>query len=105
METDFDLNIANLSYLTDVNKFLLQVSKNNPVLSEFIKNKIPKKDIFWLSELKSWEISRKWVLEIANICIEVYDQVFFDHEDELLLDLTEKNAYMEFKKRVLGDNL
>ncbi len=105
VETDFDLKIANLSFLSDINKFLLQISNKSPVLSEFIKNKIPKKDIFWLSELKSWEISKKWILEIADICIKAYDQVFFDHGDELLLDLTEKSAYIEFKKRVLENNL
>ncbi len=105
MKSDFDLKIANLSFLSDTNKFLLQVSKKDPVLSELITAKIPKKDIFWLGELKSWEISNKWIVEVADVCIKAYDQVFFDHGDEFLLDLKEEGSYQEFKKRFLENNL
>ena len=34
---------------------------------ELVTAKIPKKDIFWLSELKSWEISNKWILSLIHI--------------------------------------
>jgi len=105
VESDFNLKIANLSFLSDTNKFLLQVSKKDPVLLELITAKIPKKDIFWLGELKSWEISNEWIIEVADICIKAYDQVFFDHGDEFLLDLKEESSYQEFKKRVLENNL
>jgi len=105
VKSDFNLKIANLSFLSDTNKFLLQVSNKDPALTELITARIPKKDIFWLSELKSWEISNKWIIEVADICIEAYDQVFFDHGDELLLDLKECDSYQEFKRRVLENNL
>ena len=105
MQSEFQLKIANLSFLSDTNKFLLQVSQKDPVLSELITAKIPKKDIFWLGELKSWEINNKWIIEVADICIEAYDQVFFDHGDEFLLDLKEESSYKEFKKRVFNNNL
>jgi len=105
VSSDFNLKIANLSFLSDTNKFLLQVSNKDPILSEFIKTKIPQKDIFWLKELESWEINHKWIVEVADICIQIYDQVFFDHGDEFLLDLKEEKSYQEFKKRVKEGNL
>ena len=49
---NFDLKIANLSFLSDTDSFLLQLSSKNPELNEFINNKIPKKDKNWLGDLK-----------------------------------------------------
>lgn len=102
---DFDLKIANLSFLSDTDSFLLQLSSKNPEVNEFINNKIPKKDKNWLGDLKSWEISNKWIMDIADLCIKFYDQVFFDHGDEYLLDLKEEASYLEFKRKVLENDL
>ncbi|MCL4385240.1 MAG: hypothetical protein M1479_04770 [Actinobacteria bacterium] len=100
MASDFELSIANLSFLSDTSSFLLQTSIKNSALDDFIKNSIPKKDKEWISDLKSWEINNKWIFEIANICIKSFDQVFFDKGDEVLLDLKDDKSYKKFKQMV-----
>ena len=97
MTSDFELSIANLSFLSDTSSFLLQTSSKSTKLNDFIKNVIPKKDKAWLGDLKSWEISNLWILKIADLCIEAYDQVFFDHGDEILLDLKDDKSFRKFK--------
>ena len=44
-------------------------------------------------------------MDIADLCIKFYDQVFFDHGDEYLLDLKEEASYLEFKRKVLENDL
>lgn len=100
MASNFELSIANLSFLSDSGSFLLQISIKNSILNDFIKNLIPESDKSWLSDLKSWEISNNWILEIADICIKQYEQVFFDHGDEILLDLKDEKSFDKFKYMV-----
>lgn len=98
MASSFEFSIANLSFFPDTSSFLLQTSIKNTALTEFIKNSVPKNDKTWLSELKSWEINNKWILEIADICINAFDQVFFDRGDEVLLDLKDDKSFKRFKR-------
>lgn len=97
MTSNFELSIANLSFLSDTSSFLLQTSSKNQVLNDFIKDTIPKNDKTWLSDLKSWEINNIWILKIADICIDAYDQVFFDRSDEILLDLKDDKSFRKFR--------
>ncbi|MHB1254365.1 MAG: hypothetical protein ACYCZ1_09425 [Candidatus Humimicrobiaceae bacterium] len=100
MSSNFEISIANLSFLSDSSSFLLQTSIKNTDLSDFIKSSIPKNDKTWLSDLKSWEITNKWILEITKICLNAYDQVFFDRGDEVLLDLKDEKSFKKFKRLV-----
>ena len=102
MSDNIELSIANLSQLAENDLFLLQVSKKSEKLNGFIKNSIPPKDKSWLSDLKSWELANKWLSDISNICLEEYEQVFFDYGEELL-DLKDQQNYKEFKKKILKD--
>jgi hypothetical protein len=94
---NFEISIANLSLLSDSSSFLLQVSIKNKDLDDFIKNSIPKSEKAWLSDLKSWEISNKWVFDVTRICIDAFDQVFADRGDDMLLDLKDENSFKKFK--------
>lgn len=100
MPEEFDISIANLSQLSVERNFLLQFSKKSEKLSSFIKNNIPSAEKTWLADFKSWEINKKWIKDISQICILEYDQVFFDIGEELF-DLKDKKNYDDFKKRVL----
>jgi hypothetical protein len=97
VSSNFEISIANLSLLSDSCSFLLQTSIKNTGLSDFIKSSIPKNDKAWLSDLKSWEINNKWIIEITKICLDAFDQVFFDRGDEILLDLKEEKSFKRFK--------
>ncbi len=105
MTSNFELSIANLSFFSDSSNFLLQTSSKNSVLNDFIKNTIPKNDKTWLSDFKSWEINNVWIMRIADICINTYDQVFFDCGDEILLDLKDDKSFKKFEHLVEEDNL
>jgi len=103
--SNFELSIANLSFLSDTSSFLLQISSKDLPLNDFIKNTVPKNDKTWLSDLKSWEINNIWILQIADLCINAYDQVFFDRGDEILLDLKDDKSFRKFKHIVEESNL
>jgi len=94
------LSIANISSLTEKDDFLLQVSRKSKDLESFIKNSIPSSERNWLKELRSWELNRKWLLEVSDLCLKNYDQVFFDCGEELL-DLNDPENYQTFKKKAL----
>ncbi|MHB1346544.1 MAG: hypothetical protein ACYCXK_03535 [Candidatus Humimicrobiaceae bacterium] len=100
MSANFEISIANLSFLSDSCSFLLQTSIKNTVLNDFIKNSIPKNDKTWLSDFKSWEITNKWILETTKTCLDVFDQVFFDRGDEILLDLKDEKSFKRFLRLV-----
>jgi hypothetical protein len=102
MSNNFELSIANLSKLAENDLFLLQMSKKSEKLNNFIKNMIPGKEKNWLSDLKSWELSNKWLSDISNICLEEYDQVFFDYGDELF-DLKNSKNYKDFQKKIIKE--
>jgi len=99
---DGDLSIANISSLTDKMDFLLQVSKKSTKLDSFIKDNIPGGDKNWLSDLKSWKFNNKWLLQISDICLADYDQVFYDCGEELL-DLNEAKDYQTFREKILEE--
>jgi len=100
MSNFLELSIANLSKLTEDENFLLQISKKSDKLGDFIKNSIPKSDKSWLADLQTWEFSNRWIKNISDICLEEYDQVFFDY-GALLLDLKDPKNYKEFKIKIL----
>jgi len=98
--SNFEISIVNLSFLSDSDSFLLQASVKNTELSDFVKNSIPKNDKAWLSDLKSWEINIKWILEVTKICLNNFEQVFFDSGDEILLDLKDEKSFKRFNTLV-----
>ena len=100
MTKELDFSIANLSYLFEDEKFLLQVSMKSDRLSEFIKSSVPASEKAWLSDFKSWEIKNTWLKSIGDICIEEFDQVFFDMGEDLF-DLKDSKNYRDFKEKVL----
>jgi len=100
MPGEIELSIANLSKLSQDKNFLLQISRKSEKLSQFIKNSIPSNEKDWLADLKSWEISNKWLKDVSDICIDEYDQVFFDMGEELF-DLKDAENYNDFRNRVL----
>ncbi len=100
MTKELDFSIANLSYLFEDENFLLQMSRKSDRLSEFIKNNVPASEKAWLSDLKSWEIKNTWLKSIGDICIDEYDQVFFDLGEDLF-DLKDSKNYKDFKEKVL----
>ncbi len=102
MAGDGDLSIANISSLTDKVDFLLQVSKKSTKLDHFIKDNIPGGDKNWLSDLKSWKLNNKWLLQISDICLADYDQVFYDCGEELL-DLNDVKNYQTFREKILEE--
>ena len=89
------------SKLSKDKNFLLQISKKSEKLSGFIKNSIPSNEKDWLADLRSWEINNKWLKDVSDICIDEYDQVFFDMGEELF-DLKDEKNYSDFKNRVLN---
>jgi len=104
MSNFLELSIANLSQLTEDENFLLQVSRKSEKLGDFIKNGIPKSDKSWLADLKTWEFSNRWIKNISDICLEEYEQVFFDY-GTLLLDLKDLGNYKEFKMKILDKQI
>jgi len=102
VKADNFLSIANISSLTDKEDFLLQVSRKSKNLDSFIKNIIPAGERNWLKDLRSWELNRKWLLEVSDVCLKNYDQVFFDCGEELL-DLNDPDNYQTFKKQILEE--
>jgi len=101
MQDEIKLSIANLSQLSEQENFLLQVSKKSEQLSKFIKANIPASEKEWLADFKSWEINKKWIKDISDICISEYEQVFFDIGEELF-DLKDSSNYLAFKKKFTG---
>ena len=104
MSNFLELSIANLSQLTEDENFLLQISKKSERLGDFIKSSIPKSDKSWLADLKTWQFSNSWIKNISDICLEEYDQVFFDY-GTLLLDLKDPGNYEEFKSKILDKQI
>jgi hypothetical protein len=102
MAADKGLSIANISSLSDKVDFLLQVSRKSKNLDSFIKDTIPTGEKRWLGDLKSWELDRKWLLEVSDICLKDYDQVFFDCGEELL-DLNDPKNYQTFREKILEE--
>ena len=99
-----EISIANLSWLTKSDNFLLQISKKSIELTGFIKNDVPDNEKGWLIDLKSWELNNKWMLKISDICLKEYDQVFFDYGEELL-DLKNSKNYQQFREKILEELL
>lgn len=97
-----DISIANLSCLTQKDEFLLQVSSKSSNITKFIKNEIPTGERAWLTDLKSWKIKIKWLLKISELCLDDYDQVFFDCGEELL-DLNDSENYQSFREKIIED--
>ena len=104
MSNFLELSIVNISQLTEEENFLLQTSKKSEKLGDFIKNSIPKSDKSWLADLKTWQFSNRWIKNISDICLEEYDQVFFDY-GTLLLDLKDPKNYEEFKSKILDKQI
>jgi hypothetical protein len=102
MPKNTDLSIANLSCLTRKEEFLLQVSRESGEITKFISEEIPAKDNSWLADLNSWRINIKWLLKISELCLEEYDQVFFDCGEELL-DLNDPDNYQTFREKIIED--
>jgi len=99
---DMDISIANLSCLTQKDEFLLQVSSKSSDITKFIKNEIPTRERAWLTDLKSWKIKIKWLLKISELCLDDYDQVFFDCGEELL-DLNDSENYQSFREKIIEE--
>jgi len=99
---DMDISIANLSCLTQKDEFLLQVSSNSSNITKFIKSEIPARERTWLTDLKSWKIKIKWLLKISELCLNDYDQVFFDCGEELL-DLNDSENYQSFREKIIEE--
>jgi hypothetical protein len=100
MAENSKISIANLSWLSDTSSFLLQTSKKSKALNDYIKENLPKDQRKWLSDLSSWEISIKSILDVSDICLKEYDQVFFDYGDELF-DLNDAKNYQRFREKVI----
>ena len=99
---DMDISISNLSCLTQKDEFLLQVSGKSSNITKFIKNEIPTKERTWLTDFKSWKIKIKWLLKISELCLNDYDQVFFDCGEELL-DLNDSENYQSFREKIIEE--
>lgn len=97
-----DLKIANLSCLSLKDEFLLQVSSKSNEVMEFIEKEIPKKERSWLADLNSWRLKMKWLLKLSELCLNNYDQVFFDCGDELL-DLNDSDNYQSFREKIIEE--
>ncbi|MCG9478612.1 MAG: hypothetical protein K9H14_00170 [Actinomycetia bacterium] len=102
MAANAPISIANLSMLSENDKFLIQVSKKSKNLESFLKNDIPSKDKAWMPDLKSWEINKKWLLKVSDICRDEYDQVFFDFNEDLY-DLNDAGNYQQFREKIIED--
>ncbi|HAJ95827.1 MAG TPA: hypothetical protein DCP02_06300 [Actinobacteria bacterium] len=97
-----DLKIANLSCLSLKDEFLLQVSSKSNEINKFIEKEIPKKERSWLADLNSWRLKIKWLLKLSELCLNNYDQVFFDCGDELL-DLNDSDNYQSFREKIIEE--
>jgi len=97
-----DLKIANLSCLSLKDEFLLQVSSKSNKIDKFIEKEIPKKERSWLADLNSWRLKIKWLLKLSELCLNDYDQVFFDCGDELL-DLNDPDNYQSFREKIIEE--
>ena len=97
-----EISIASLSCLTEKDEFLLQVSSSARDITSFIEDEIPAKERTWLADLKSWKIKIKWLLKISELCLNDYDQVFFDCGEELL-DLNDSKNYQSFREKIIED--
>jgi hypothetical protein len=102
MSKGADLSIANLSCLTQKDEFLLQVSTRSREITKFIEEEIPENQRSWLADLKSWRINIKWLLKLSELCLNNYDQVFFDCGDELL-DLNDPENYQSFREKIIEE--
>jgi hypothetical protein len=102
MPKGIDLSIANLSCLTQKDEFLLQASTTSREITRFIEEEIPEGQRSWLADLKSWRIKIKWLLKLSELCLENYDQVFFDCGDELL-DLNDQENYQTFREKIIEE--
>ena len=102
MSKSINMKIANLSCLSEKNEFLLQVSSISKEITKFIEKEIPKKERSWLTDLNSWRIKIKWLLKLSELCIDNYDQVFFDCGDELL-DLNDPKNYQSFREKIIEE--
>ena len=102
MSKGIDLSIANLSCLTQKDEFLLQVSNTSREITRFIEEEIPENQRSWLADLKSWRINIKWLLKLSELCLDNYDQVFFDCGDELL-DLNDPENYQSFREKIIEE--
>ncbi len=102
MPEGIDLSIANLSCLTQKDEFLLQLSAPSRTITRFIEEEIPNSQRSWLADLKSWRVKIKWLLKISELCLENYDQVFFDCGDELL-DLNDPENYQSFREKIIEE--
>ena len=102
MPKGIELSIANLSCLTQKDEFLLQVSTTSREITRFIEEEIPKSQRSWLADLNSWRIKIKWLLKLSELCLENYDQVFFDCGDELL-DLNDPENYQTFREKIIEE--
>ena len=89
MSEDDKLSIANLSWLSKKNNFLLQTSKKSKKLGDFISDDISAGD-------------NKWLLKISDICLKEYEQVFFDFGEELF-DLNDSKNYQKFREKILEE--
>jgi len=96
------ISIANLSLLSENDNFLIQVSKKSRNLETFLKKDIPSRDKAWIPDLKSWEINKKWLLKVSDICREEFDQVFFDFNEDLF-DLNDPDNYQQFREKIIED--
>ncbi|MCD4670944.1 MAG: hypothetical protein K8S14_10920 [Actinomycetia bacterium] len=97
-----NLKIANLSCLSRKDEFLLQVSSRSGEIAKFIEKEIPKKEKSWLADLNSWRLKAKWLLKLSELCLDNYDQVFFDCGDELL-DLNDSENYQSFREKIIEE--
>ncbi|MCJ7665497.1 MAG: hypothetical protein MUO59_02020 [Actinobacteria bacterium] len=102
MSKDMEISIANLSCMTPKDEFLLQVSSSSRDITSFIEDEIPAKERTWLADLKSWKIKIKWLLKISELCLNDYDQVFFDCGEELL-DLNDSKNYQSFREKIIEE--
>jgi len=102
MSKGMDLSIANLSCLTQKDEFLLQVSSASREITRFIEEEIPDDQRSWLADLNSWRIKIKWLLKLSELCLDNFDQVFFDCGDELL-DLNDAENYQSFREKIIEE--
>lgn len=102
MAEEMDISIANLSCMTQKDEFLLQVSSKSNNITKFIEDEIPGRERAWLTDLKSWKIKIKWLLKVSELCLNDYDQVFFDCGEELL-DLNDPENYQTFREKIIEE--
>ncbi len=102
MPKSSDLKIANLSCLSEKDEFLFQASSGSREINKFIEEEIPDKERSWLADLNSWRLKIKWLLKLSELCLDNYDQVFFDCGDELL-DLNDSENYQSFREKIIEE--